>query len=154
MAACERSGFSTDLPSAADLARATLRGQHPITRGWRRDADRLVTLELEHEFDLRLARDARLAARRAEAMGFGHAPEALLNRWVIVAGGLAAMFSIRFEAGDSAHPFVDVWSDPRAGARRPARAGGHRTEAVRRVWTPLPSGVGRGNPRCLCGHRP
>lgn len=102
------SAVPTDLPSAAELAEFTLGAQHPVTRAWTGRDERLRRLAVAHEFDLRLAGDAELSAQRAELLDVGQSPEAFLNRWVPVAGDLAAMLSIRFEGMDPTKPFVDA----------------------------------------------
>ncbi|MDL2343592.1 hypothetical protein QOL99_05440 [Deinococcus sp. MIMF12] len=96
------------LPTAADLATFSLTAQHPLTRGWVDDAARLALLEEEHAFDLQLATDLDLAARRAEFLNVGQPAGAFLNRWVTVLPDLRAMLSIRFEGLDPEKPFVDV----------------------------------------------
>ena len=97
-----------DLPSAHDLARMTLEQQHPLTRGWLDDETRLVNLAGEQEFDLQLATDHDLAARRAKFLNVGQPPGAFLNRWVEVGPDLRAMLSIRFKGLDRDKPFVEA----------------------------------------------
>jgi hypothetical protein len=95
------------LPSAADLAGWALAAQHPLTREWADDGNRLARLAQDHEFDLRLATDLELAAKRA-VLAPGHHPVELLNQWVAVSADLSAMLSIGFEGGDATKPFVDA----------------------------------------------
>jgi len=96
------------LPSAADSARWTLAAQHPLTHQWCPDEkSRLARLAEDHEFDLQLATDLDLAAKRA-TLTPGHRPEELLNRWVAVSSTLSALLSMRFEGGDATKPFVDA----------------------------------------------
>ncbi|GGL83845.1 hypothetical protein GCM10010840_22040 [Deinococcus aerolatus] len=96
------------LPTAADLARFSLAAQHPPTLKWCSEPDRLANLAVEHTFDLRLATDLELAGQRAKFINVGLPAEAYLNRWVTVAPGLEAMFSIRFKGLDVGQPFVDI----------------------------------------------
>ncbi|GGM06743.1 hypothetical protein GCM10010841_13760 [Deinococcus aerophilus] len=96
------------LPTAADLARFSLTAQHPLTRAWCSEPERLANLEEEHALDLQLATDRELAGQRAEFINVGPPAEAYLNRWVAVTPDLNAMLSIRFEGMDVSKPFVDV----------------------------------------------
>lgn len=90
------------------MARWTLAAQHPLTRQWCRDETSwLARLAEDHEFDLQLATDLDLAARRG-TLAPGHEPADLLNRWVTISPELTALLSIRFQGGDAAKPFVDA----------------------------------------------
>lgn len=97
----------TSLPNVTELARWTLAAQHPATRAWGDDEDRLLALAEDHEIDLQLAADLDLATRRA-TLAPGHDADELLNRWVSVLPDLSALLSIRFEGGDATKPFVDA----------------------------------------------
>ncbi len=68
--------MTPDLPSARDLACMTLEQQHPLTRTWQDDHARLANLAQEHAFDVQLATDLDLAARRAAFMDVGQPPHA------------------------------------------------------------------------------
>lgn len=94
------------LPSTLDLARFSLASQRPLP--WAREAERLTNLADEHAFDLQLAMDMEIAAKRAEHFGLGLPPEAYLNRWVQISDDMKAMLSIRFKRTDVTQPFVDV----------------------------------------------
>ena len=133
---------AADLPTAAELAAFTLAAQHPATHDWLDRAARLGNLTDEHEFDLQLATDLDLAARRAEFLNAGPAAPAYLNRWVTVSADLHAMLSIRFEGLDVTKPFVDVsvTSRPVTRADLPALADAARVYAAfhpprLRVWS-------------------
>ena len=89
------------------MAKWTLAAQHPLTRKWSNDEDRLIRLAEDHEFDLVLSTDLDLATLRA-TLAPGHEPEELFNRWVSVSPELSALLSIRFEGLDPAKPFVDA----------------------------------------------
>ncbi len=90
------------------MARWTLAVQHPLTHQWCPDEEgRLARLAEDHEFDLQLATDLDLAAKRA-TLTPGRNPEELLNRWVVVSPTLSALLSMRFEGGDATKPFVDA----------------------------------------------
>jgi len=95
------------LPNAQELAVYTLAIQHPITRTWVPDVERLRRLAENHELDVLLAVDTDIAARRATRFAPHLPSEALLNRWVEVSDDLCAMMSIRFEGEDAEKPFVD-----------------------------------------------
>jgi L-amino acid N-acyltransferase YncA len=95
------------LPNAQELALYTLAAQHPITRTWVPDAERVQRLAENHELDVLLAVDTDIAARRAARFAPHLPPKALLNRWVEVSDDLDAMMSIRFEGEDAKKPFVD-----------------------------------------------
>ncbi len=96
------------MPTAADLARFSLAAQHPLTRAWCSEPERLAHLEEDHAFDLQLATDRDLAGQRAEFINVGPPAEAYLNRWAAVTPDLNAMLSIRFEGMDVSKPFVDI----------------------------------------------
>ena len=100
--------MSYRVPNAEDLARFTLAVQHPVSRTWASDEERLALLAAEHAFDVRLAVDLDLARTRAERLGLSQPVEALLNQWLPVRPDLDALLSIRFEGGDVRLPFVDV----------------------------------------------
>lgn len=142
------------LPAAADLARMTLTAQHPRTRAWCDDRARLDRLADDHAFDLRLATDLELAARRAQ-LAPGHDRAELLNQWVAVGPGLAAMLSIRFEGGDATKPFVDAsaLSRPLEEGDLPAvgaaaiRAFGSFSPRYLRLWSAAPTDAYAGTVR-------
>ena len=100
--------MSATLPSAPELARFSLAGQHGLTRRWVDDEARLANLTEAHAFDVRLATDPELAAQRAQRMDVGQPADAFLNRWTTVSGDLHAMLSVRFEGLDPDKPFVDA----------------------------------------------
>ncbi|MFK4082496.1 GNAT family N-acetyltransferase [Kribbella sp. NPDC020789] len=94
--------------TAAELATYTLERQHPLTRAWVDDETRLQLLtELHEEPDVLLANSLEIAELRAERFAPGQPAESMLNYW-LPAGDLHAMFSMRFEGGDPAKPFVDA----------------------------------------------
>ncbi len=83
--------------------------QHPLTRRWLPDAERVPLLAEQHESDLELATSLEIARMRAAHFGFGHVqPEDYLDRWTAVKGGLYALLSIRFEGLDRDNPFVNL----------------------------------------------
>ncbi|WP_293913935.1 GNAT family N-acetyltransferase [Deinococcus sp.] len=100
--------MNPELPSAAELARFTLAAQHPLTRIWQPDSQRLNRLAEAHAFDLELATDLELASKRAEFLDVGQDARAFLNHWVRVLPDLDAMLSIRFRRVDRTKPFVDA----------------------------------------------
>lgn len=100
--------MTPELPTASELARFTLAAQHPLTRAWGPDGERLDRLAEAHEFDLQLATDLELAGQRAAFLDVGQDAQAFLNRWLRVSDDLEAMLSIRFEGLDRTKPFVDA----------------------------------------------
>ncbi|WP_410785910.1 GNAT family N-acetyltransferase [Kribbella sp. C-35] len=97
------------IPAAEELARYTLERQHPITRAWVDDAQRLATLAEEHAaLDILLAEDLEIAVQRTDRLAPGKPPEAMLNRWVAIGNDLHAMLSMRFENLNPTRPFVDA----------------------------------------------
>ncbi|AZI42322.1 GNAT family N-acetyltransferase [Deinococcus psychrotolerans] len=100
--------MTSSLPAALELAHFGLAAQHPLTRAWQADETRLERLAEIYGFDLQLAHDLDLAAKRAEFLDVGQGAQAFLNRWVNVPPDLHAMLSIRFEGLDRAKPFVDA----------------------------------------------
>ncbi|WP_456829136.1 GNAT family N-acetyltransferase [Deinococcus sp. UYEF24] len=103
------------LPTALELAAVTLAMQHPLLDHWRPAAERLPVLAAEHEGDLELVSDMKMAAFRAEYFEFpGVGADAYLNRWQPVSADLMGLLSIRFEGRVGTLPFVDL-----SGASRP-----------------------------------
>ncbi|ULH15436.1 hypothetical protein MF271_16170 [Deinococcus sp. KNUC1210] len=101
--------LSSSLPSPSALAAVTLAMQHPLTRRWLPDEQRLPLLADAHEEALELATSLEIAAMRAAHFGFDHVePEEYLDRWTAVSGDLSALLSIRFEGLDRTRPFVNV----------------------------------------------
>ncbi|WP_405062292.1 GNAT family N-acetyltransferase [Kribbella sp. NBC_01505] len=94
--------------TAAELAGFTLARQHPLTRGWADDETRLRLLTESHEDpDILLANSLEVAELRTERFAPGQPVESMLNYW-LPSGDLHAMFSMRFEGGDTTKPFVDA----------------------------------------------
>jgi hypothetical protein len=94
--------------TAAELATFTLERQHPLTRTWVDDETRLRLLtELHEDPDVLLANSHEIAELRAERFAPGQPVESMLNHW-LPSGDLHAMFSMRFEGGDTTKPFVDA----------------------------------------------
>lgn len=97
------------LPTALQLAAVTLATQHPLTRTWASDDERLPRLARAHEDDLDLATNMEMAAFRAGYFAFpGVEAPAYLNRWQPVSADLNALLSIRFEGRVRSRPFVDL----------------------------------------------
>ncbi|GGR00032.1 GNAT family N-acetyltransferase [Deinococcus ruber] len=97
------------LPSPAALAAVTLAMQHPLTRRWVPDEQRLLLLADAHEDDLELATSLEIAAMRAAHFSFDQlGPEQYLDRWTAASSDLSALLSIRFEGLDRTRPFVNV----------------------------------------------
>lgn len=97
-----------DIPDPATLARFTLAQQHPITLGWVAERIRLAELAHDHEDDVMLATDLRVARIRRDRFAPGRPVELLLNRWLPAADDLEVMLSMRYEGGDVSRPFVDA----------------------------------------------
>jgi GNAT superfamily N-acetyltransferase len=99
----------SNLPTTLELAAVTLAMQHPLTRTWATDDERLPRLAHEHEDDLDLASNMEMAAFRANYFAFpGLDAPAYLNRWRPVSTDLKALLSIRFEGRVRTRPFVDL----------------------------------------------
>ena len=97
------------LPTVLQLAAVTLAMQHPLTRSWASDDERLPRLARAHEDDLDLATNMEMAAFRASHFAFpGLDAPAYLNRWQPVNADLTALLSIRFEGLNRERPFVDL----------------------------------------------
>lgn len=96
------------LPALAELARYSLQVQHPLTRQWLDDAQRLELLHQEHAFDRQLATDLDIARQRAQHFDVRPPAEAFLNRWVQASDDLEVMLSMRYQGLDVNKPFVDV----------------------------------------------
>lgn len=96
------------LPDPMTLARFSLAQQHPVTADWVDDQVRLAGLAAEHEDDLMLATDLRVATIRRDRFAPGRPIEVMLNQWRPAAPELMAMLSMRYEGGDPSLPFVDA----------------------------------------------
>ncbi len=97
------------LPTALQLAAVTLAMQHPLTRSWTPDDERLPWLARAHEDDLDLMTDMEMATFRASYFAFpGLDAPTYLNRWQPVSADLSALLSIRFENRVRSRPFVDL----------------------------------------------
>lgn len=96
------------LPTATDLAGYTLAQQHPITTRWTPAEHRVTLLAEEHQLDVDLATDQRLAVARRDRFAPEQPAELLFNIWEQVRPGLYVMLSMRYEDGNPARPFVDV----------------------------------------------
>jgi len=140
--------MDSSVPSARELAYCALPAQHLLTRRWVDDAERLDLLAEWHTIDARLATDLEIAAARAQRFAPGHAPEALLNRWVPATPDLTAMVSMRYEGGDPAKPFVDATplsrqlraDDLAPLARAAIQTYGRLQPRYLRLWSAEPSG--------------
>jgi hypothetical protein len=97
-----------ELPDPTTLARFTLAQQHPITTGWVDDQVRLAELARDHEDDLMLATDRRVARIRRDRFAPGRPIEVMLNRWLSATADLEVMLSMRYEGGRAHRPFVDA----------------------------------------------
>ncbi|WP_407571168.1 hypothetical protein [Deinococcus altitudinis] len=97
------------LPTALELAAVTLAMQHPVLNDWRPAAERLPLLAAEHQGDLELASDTKMAAFRADHFAFpGLGAGAYLDRWFPVSADLTAWLSVRFEGRVRTLPFVNL----------------------------------------------
>lgn len=97
-----------EVPDTSALARLTLTQQHPVTLGWVTERVRLAELAHDHEDDVMLATDLRVARIRRDRFAPGRPVELLLNRWLPAADGLEVMLSMRYEGGNVSRPFVDA----------------------------------------------
>lgn len=96
------------LPTPEQLARWALQRQHPLTREWTTEPDRLVALAQVARDDLRLATDLDIARIRTARFAAGQPPELMLDRWVETGDGLAVLLGMRYEGGEVTLPFVDA----------------------------------------------
>ncbi len=90
------------------LARFTLAQQHPLTVGWADEQVRLAELARDHEDDVMLSTDRKVARLRRDRFAPGRPIEVMLNRWLAVSDDLDVMLSMRYEGGDRSLPFVDA----------------------------------------------
>lgn len=134
------------IPDTTTLARFTLAQQHPVTLDWADERVRLAELARDHEDDVMLSTDLKIARIRRDRFAPGRPIEVMLNRWVAATPDLDAMLSMRYEGGDPRRPFVDasvlsraVTADDLAPLADAARAGfGDLNPAYVRVWSAKP----------------
>ncbi len=97
-----------EIQDPATLARFTLAQQHPVTIGWADEQVRLAELTRDHQDDIMLATDRKVARIRRDRFAPGRPIEVMLNQWLAASADLAVMLSMRYEGGNRSLPFVDA----------------------------------------------
>jgi Acetyltransferase (GNAT) family len=136
------------IPTAQELGGYLLHAQHPLTRQWVDDAQRMELLSEQCADDVRLATDTELSACRRQRFAPGIPATSLLSRWRSVSDDLTAMMSMRYEGGDPSKPFVDASilsrplaaNDLQALARASADIYGGLRPRYLRLWSAAPVG--------------